>query len=163
MFLIRHFQTVENGKFIGSSDPSIDATKLQSFNAPLCTRIISSPKKRAVESCKIMFPDREIQVLSELTEIDYGVWEGLTWSEIERAWPELARTKLDNWLSVTPPLGESWQDFVSRIEVTLNALPFEHKNLALVAHQGVNAVIHSLLTGSDPLIFKQGFGEIIEI
>lgn len=163
MFLIRHFKTVVNGRFIGSSDPSINIDLVPDFKAPSCTRLITSPKKRTIESCKIMFPDHKFEILPELSEIDYGSWEGLTWEEIEEKWPELAKRKIENWLSVTPPLGEDWQKFVGRIERVLTELKFEQEKIALVAHQGVNAVIHSALTGSDPLIFKQEFGEIIEI
>ena len=163
MHLIRHFQTVEHGKFIGASDPSIDLSSLPEFLSPLCERIICSPKKRALESCKILFPTQQFEICPDFAEINYGLWEGLTWKEIERRWPLLAAQKMDSWLAVTTPQGEEWNSFVQRVTGALQSLGDQLESTAVIAHQGVNAIIHSLFTGSNPLTFKQGYGEIIEL
>jgi len=35
-------------------------------------------------------------------------------------------------------------------------------SIAILAHAGVNSVINHYLTGEDPLVFTQEYGEVIE-
>ena len=77
--------------------------------------VFTSPLARAHRTARLFFPQHEIQLVPELAEISMGEWEGRAWEEIEVAWPELARQKLNDWFAVTPPGGEAWRDFEARV------------------------------------------------
>jgi broad specificity phosphatase PhoE len=57
------------------------------------THIYSSPLSRTHETARIVSADWDhaIAPLDDLMEIDVGVFEGKTWDEIEREFPDLAR------------------------------------------------------------------------
>ena len=69
---------------------------------------------------------------------------------------------MDNWLGVTPPGGESWDDFSSRVLNAFKEIESADASIAILAHAGVNSVINHYLTGEDPLAFTQEYGEVIE-
>src|SRR5258708_22379811 len=55
-----------------------------------------------------------VQVEPDLIECDFGDWEGLTFSEVRRRWPE----EFEHWLSspsVAPPGGESFDTVRARV------------------------------------------------
>ncbi len=53
-------------------------------------RIFAGNLQRQKESAQLIAKELklEVEILSALTEIDYGLWEGLTAREIERKWPK---------------------------------------------------------------------------
>lgn len=122
--------------------------------------IWSSPLLRASQTAAYVTAETR-NVLHELQEIDLGEWTGLTWTEIEQRWPEVALAKLGNWLGIIPPSGEGWAGVLRRADTairTIRAGPFP---AAVVAHAGINAALAHRLNGRDPLSFEQGYGEVI--
>ncbi len=81
--------------------------------------VFSGALKRCVESARILFPDVEPIVVEELTEIDFGDFEGRTYAELVddpryQAWLESGGT--------TPfPDGESRSDFIRRSVESIEA------------------------------------------
>ena len=88
--------------------------------------------------------------------------DGKSWQEIQNQWPDIATAKMENWLGVTPPDGESWSDFSSRVLTAFKEIEIRDASIAILAHAGVNSVINQYLTGEDPLVFTQEYGEVIE-
>src|SRR5204862_467398 len=80
--------------------------------------------------------------------------------EIEDRWPGAAVRKIEDWLGVAPPGGESWADFSARLKTALVQVLAGPMPAAIVAHMVVNAALAEWLTGADPRSFRQQYGEI---
>ena len=120
--------------------------------------VYSSPLRRARESAELISPS--LVVLPELAEISMGEWEGLTWEQVEAADPETAQRKADDWTAVTPPGGESWTEFMDRVDSGLDKILRGPFPAAIMAHLGVNAWIIHRITGRSPLAFQQMYGQV---
>jgi probable phosphoglycerate mutase len=126
------------------------------------SRIYTSPLRRALESAQIMARGAEITVLAELAEISLGECDGRAWADIEGEYPALAATKLADWKAATPPGGETWSAFRSRITRGLEKILSEGKAAALIGHIAVNACVAETLNASNPVDFRQDYGEVYE-
>jgi len=91
-------------------------------------RVLTSPLFRARETAEIIAPEMAIEADPRLKEMDYGSWEGLTYSQIEerdgparREW-ELAPDRL------ACPVGESGNDVAERVRGFLADLIDEHRS-----------------------------------
>jgi broad specificity phosphatase PhoE len=163
IYLIRHQEPAVRGCFLGRTDPPLSDTGRVAASALQELHVRSlfvSPLRRAQETAEAIRCGARA-VLLELAEIGFGEWEGLTWEEIEQRWPDLARRKADDWLGVTPPGGETWQDFCARVDRALRQIRSSPHPVAVVAHQVVNAVLAARLAGTDPRNFQQDYGEVI--
>jgi broad specificity phosphatase PhoE len=64
---------------------------------------------------------------------------------------------------VSAPSGESWQEVLDRLRPVCQTIRNGETPAAVVAHQGVNAALASLLDNRNPLEFVQGYGEVIRV
>src|SRR3954471_7786829 len=85
-------------------------------------RVLSSPLFRARETAEIIAPGTTVEADPRLKEMDYGAWEGLTYSQLEerdaatrREW-ELAPDRL------SCPGGESGNEVADRVRSFLSDL-----------------------------------------
>ncbi len=162
LYLIRHQEPEQRGVFLGRGDPPLsergreDAARLGAISA---AAVYSSPLRRALETAAAI--DAPLIVAPELIEMDFGAWEGRTWQEIERGWPELAAGKLADWLTAPAPGGETWAALAARVERALERILAGPMPAAVVAHLAVNAAISAKLTGTNPKEFQQDYGQII--
>lgn len=123
--------------------------------------IYTSTLKRAKQSGQLLFQNfLEMRALPELNEISYGDWDGLTWDAIAAADPEMAQRKLEDWTAVTPPGGESWGNFTARVGSAFELIRRGPFPVAIVAHEGVNAVLANLLEGGSILAFRQEYWQV---
>ena len=74
-----------------------------------------------------------------LRERGFGLLEGLTYAEIDRLWPDLARRWRSREPGFVPPGGESLIDFSARCVDAVARLSAPHRGqaIALVCHGGV--------------------------
>lgn len=79
-----------------------------------------------------------------LRERGFGVFEGLTFAEIEQRFPDQARRWRQRDASFGPAGGETLQAFYDRIVSTVAALAAAHRgqHIAVVAHGGVLDVLY---------------------
>ncbi len=119
---IRHGAVDEtlSGKYIGTTDVSLSdkgraALRRLDYEKkyPGTAVVFTSPLKRCTETCKILYPDITPLVIANLSECNFGEWEGKTAEELK------GDEDFQKWLagdnSVKPPRGESNADFVRRI------------------------------------------------
>lgn len=99
--------------------------------------VVHSPIKRASQTANKIAQRLQIEQieLSELREIGFGDWDGLTNEELFVA----HETQYQNWrgsYDIAPPNGESLQDFDVRVNRTLDFLlqKFPGKTVVVVAH-----------------------------
>lgn len=124
---IRHGLTDGNseGKYIGVTDLPLSehgADELERVRLkgelPETDMVFSSPLKRCLMTCEILFPDRDPIVIDELREFDFGSFENKTAFELD------GKPEYIAWTSgrACPPGGEESQDFVKRIATGLNIM-----------------------------------------
>jgi alpha-ribazole phosphatase len=161
LYLIRHAEPAVTGVLLGQSDPPLSEEGRKQaavLRLPEPCSVYTSPLLRAAQTAGYL-ADGAI-VVPELAEITYGAWDGLSWVDIEQRWPELARKKLADWEGVTPPGGEPFHHFRTRIAGALASLEESAAPCAVVAHEAVNAIIGSLLRNSPFLSHRQAYCEI---
>lgn len=80
---------------------------------------------------------------SELRELNIGIWEGLTWSEITERWPEEWQARLADLVNYRVPQGENLLDVEQRVMPVIAEVAERHKGqeILLVGHGGVNRII----------------------
>lgn len=148
IIFIRHGETGMAGTFCGHSDPDLNPAgesqviRLAEDVTMLgIERIYSSDLRRVAQTATAIAQRIGVDVvyLPALREIDFGLWEGLKWQQIEDRFPAEA----DRWLREFPmrsaPGGETYADFTARVDAAF-ALIRERaagKNTAIVTHRGV--------------------------
>ena len=147
--LIRHGAIDEtlSGKYIGTTDPPLSdkgklALKKLAFTHayPQPPVVFSSPLRRCTQTCAVLFPERKPLVIADLSECNFGEWEGKTAEELKGS------EDFQKWLagdnSVKPPRGESNADFVRRIckmfeSIVEGLMKTGSTECAVVTHGGV--------------------------
>lgn len=146
---IRHGEIAEtaNGAYIGITD----ATLSQKGRAELCELdrnyrypyapvLFSSPLKRCIQTCEIIYPNTAPIIIDELSEINFGDWEGKTADELK------SDETFCKWLSgdsnVKPPKGESSADFTRRVclmfqKIVDGLISTGNTEAVIVTHGGV--------------------------
>lgn len=114
-----------------------DALAARLAGVPAVAAVLSSPLPRAVQTAAPIAEalDLDVQIDVGLQEVDFGVWEGLTFAEAARSAPE----EMAAWARnprVAPPGGESFEQLAARL------LPTRDKIIADYAGRTVIAVSH---------------------
>jgi alpha-ribazole phosphatase len=167
LYLIRHGETELNkqSRFIGRTDIGLsEKGKLQAeaLAKRLCSvdikAIYSSDLLRAVQTAEpiAICHNMSINLDKSLREIDFGAWEGKTYSEIE----ELDSVHLHAWLedpvNTNIPDGEPWQDFKNRIKEAIDRIIKAEKDgdIVVVSHGGPIKLLVSHFNGGGKEFFK---------
>lgn len=102
--------------------------------------LLVSPSRRTVETASPIAKalDLEYKIMDDLRERSFGIWEGLTFAEIESLYPEgLSKWKKDP-ISYTPDGGESIIDLRKRVDSVVQFIIQEYKGkrVMVVTHMG---------------------------
>ncbi len=90
--LIRHAKTKGNleHRYVGKIDePLCDAGVRELLKNqkrgiyPKCDCVYASPMKRCIHTAQIVYPDKQINTVSDLRECDFGIFEGKTYEELK--------------------------------------------------------------------------------
>ncbi|MEU7744554.1 bifunctional RNase H/acid phosphatase [Nonomuraea sp. NPDC049158] len=99
--------------------------------------IVSSPLKRARQTAEAVAQRTgvAVEVDDDLREADFGVWEGHTFTEVQRGWP----AELAAWLAdptTAPPDGESFEAVAERVKRAEERLVerYEGRTVLIVSH-----------------------------
>jgi ribonuclease H / adenosylcobalamin/alpha-ribazole phosphatase len=100
-------------------------------------RIVSSGLSRCRETAAIIASalDVAVEVDDDLREVDFGLWEGLTFAVVEERWPR----ELALWLgdtSISPPEGESYAAMQHRVRAAQERIVNRHRGerICVVSH-----------------------------
>ena len=141
LWLVRHGPTHAQA-MIGWTDLPADLTdtaaidRLRAYlpDAP----IVSSDLIRAVATADALSPDTRLPHDANLREINFGAWDGLTFTQAEAQDPILLRAYWETPGDVAPPGGESWNAVRARVNTAIDTYIAQgHENLIVVAHFGV--------------------------
>ena len=111
-------------------------------------RVISSPLRR----CRLFAEQfaqqirRPLQLDARLVELDFGVWEGLTATEIMRDYPGQLEQFWANPWAFTPAQGEPLPEFEQRLRAAWRDISRTHagQRVLVVTHGGVMRLLHCL-------------------
>ena len=144
IYLIRHGQPQfpGGGKYcIGSADFPLDTLgRLQACQTGYALReeklsVFTSPLARAYDTARFIAPSPA--VIDELREMDAGSWDGLSFDEIQKKWPELYHARAKN-TNLPLPGAEDWEAGQARfIAAVKEALSRSEGDIAIVAHTTV--------------------------
>ena len=146
--LIRHGLTSANieGKYVGNRtdlplcDEGVDELRAlrDTVDYPDVQRLYTSPMLRCKQTAGIIYPDTDVKVVDELTEYDFGAFEGKTARELEKT------EEFKAWTSgkmPAPPGGESTENFIKRLalgfrSVVTDMMQNGAENAAVIMHGG---------------------------
>jgi broad specificity phosphatase PhoE len=160
LIFIRHAETDMAGTFCGHSNPPVNERGLQQIAGlqkvvadEAIDAIYTSDLKRAVVTASALTASPMAGPIesSNLREINFGDWEGLTWSQIEEKYPYYSKKWMDGYPNMPAPNGESFEIFQSRVlDEIKHLLTVVRRNwVAVVTHAGVMRVVLQALCGLD--------------
>ena len=146
--LLRHGQTVLSvqKRFSGTGDQELTevgraqaaaaAARLATSSA---TVVVASPVRRARQTAELVAAALGVEPVFEpgLRETDFGAWEGHTFGEVGKGWPD----EMAAWLAdpdVPPPGGESFTATAARVR--------EARDRVLASYAGQTVVLVSHVT-----------------
>ena len=155
ILFIRHAETEMAGRFCGQSDPDLNAQGraqlmdlARLLSAETIDGVYSSDLRRALSTARAIAEDMSVplSLRPALREIDFGRWEGLSWTQIEQRYPEYSREWVADYPRLPAPAGESYPAFKARILEEVNHL-LDCGPIAVVTHAGALRVVLQHLCG----------------
>ncbi len=145
LFFLRHGDTGFHGRYIGSSDvPLTDLGKEQSRNTGRLllknniTQILCSPMIRCRQTLDQLDTTVECQFNELLKEIDFGSWEGKTFSDIVQSDQQLVDCWVTDPANFSFPGGESHAVFRRRVAIIKSELEkMVEDNILVITHGGI--------------------------
>ena len=157
IYLIRHGQTDWNleGKIQGRHDVSLNETGSKQaellamgMDKRPVVQIFSSRQKRALETAQAVGRRQHVAVtvIDGLEEVEFGEWEGKTWDEISREYPEEFKVWCTEPAEIVPPGGESRPQIYRRIGNALKEILRRSRgDIAIVSHGAALAYMVSIM------------------
>ncbi|AIG64477.1 hypothetical protein CATYP_07635 [Corynebacterium atypicum] len=170
LILLRHGQTEHSagGRYSGRGDLGLtEEGERQAKAAAQVVRsrggidgIVASPLQWAQQSAGFVADAVELPVetVEELTELDFGDWEGLTYQEAAARDPELHRQWLHD-AAVSCPGGENLDDLYTRVSAWAKKLVAERAGqiVVVVSHVSPIKAILGAALGVGPQVFDRVF------
>ena len=158
LLFIRHAETDMAGTFCGHSDPPVNHRGHQQISNLLhqlqhvpIDIVHTSDLVRATTTAAILAHAHGTKIVTntDLREIHFGMWEGLTWQRVQAADPTSAQRWIDCFPNLPAPDGESFAVFQQRVLTAVNTLhrQTDHRHGAIVTHAGVMRVVLEALCG----------------
>jgi alpha-ribazole phosphatase len=152
--LIRHGQVVghDQKRYNGQTDVALTDLGIEQYHrlkerlagAPI-SACFTSDLTRCLTGAHIICEQFGFEPVrrSELRELNIGVWEGLTWQEIQLNWPEEWQARLVDLVHHRVPQGENLLDVQARVMPVIGEIVDSHKGqeVLVVGHGGVNRIV----------------------
>lgn len=113
-------------------------------------KIYISPLERTMESAEILGLKGSLE--SRIEEIDFGIFEGRTYLEIQEDYHEETKDWIKDYMNYEIPQGESLKDVYSRIVSFIEEKIKKNEDIVLVTHEGVIRLLFSWVF-EDPTCF----------
>lgn len=115
-------------------------------------KVYSSDLRRAIDFAEIIFKGRPIEKNSQLRELNFGIFEKLTYEQIMKKRPQLYSKWIKNPFETCIPKGEHLRDFKNRVLACFkNILQVNTgKTTAVVSHAGpIRIILNEILKPKD--------------
>ena len=160
LLLVRHGDTEANSaeRYWGCSDVRLSESGIrqaerlrQRLSNEKIDAVYSSNLSRALVTAQTIASEHQLEVIvcPELSEIDFGEFEGLTFAEVSQLYPEVAKLWAERNPSLEFPGGESLDGFGERVSQFLSRLEKRspEETILVVAHSGSLRVLVCRLMG----------------
>lgn len=148
IYLVRHGESEANinKRFSGITDVNLSLKgREQARQAGLnlkfekISNIYSSPLIRARDTAQIIskeinFDENKIKTDNSLIEVNFGLFENLTWDEISSSYKDESENWIANKIKYKFPEGEGYYDIIKRVSFFIDNVP---DNSIIVTHFGV--------------------------
>lgn len=149
IFLVRHGLTTANleGRYAGATDVDICEEGFlelfslkEEYEYPNVGKVYSSPKKRALQTARAIYPEMTPIVVEDLQEYHFGIFENHTFEEIKE-WDSF-KEWMQGGCKTAPEGGEDMMKFKERIveglhSVILDMMKDNVTQSALFTHGGL--------------------------
>ena len=145
--LIRHGEPVGGVRYRGSVDDPLSDTGWQQLRSAThqcgCqwNAIFSSPMLRCHDFARELSTQQQIPltVIEDLRELCFGTLEGLTPKQAWEQQPDLLTKLWQDPAGHTPPQGEPYNDFLTRVSLSLEQVisAASNQHILLVVHGGI--------------------------
>lgn len=136
-------------------------------NSVPISAVYSSTLARAFQTASILADSWSVPLVldSRLRERDIGVLQGLTWSDVEQRYPDVAQRIRQRWTVPALPDGETTDQLTERVGRAIDEIVVRTngtgngKAVVVVSHGGsINAYLNRLVgrTHEMPFIFRLG-------
>ena len=136
--------------------------------------IVASPLVRAYNTAQIVMEEREQEIFGDrrLMEQDFGIFEGMTYKEIQNTYPKELDAWNEEFSTYRIPKGESFADVRSRAEDFLRDIPSGRESkgekMLIVAHKGtlghlLAAMLKLPLDGYWNFVFEKGCYSVVDL
>lgn len=152
-FLVKEIRHAAASKYLGylkdihgtdSQQPAVSDT-MPADSGKALAAVYCSNLTRAVKSAEIIAAPYGLEpiVTPDLRERSFGIWEGMSFTEIKEKYPVEFEAWADNPLKYSPINGENTIEVKERVINSLKSILAGHngENLAIVAHGGINRII----------------------
>jgi ribonuclease H / adenosylcobalamin/alpha-ribazole phosphatase len=163
IILVRHASTAWTGRrYCGRSDPPLsapgraEAAQLAGDLAPTLTpgtRIVTSPSRRSHATAAAIAAAAgiaEVTLDDRWREADFGGAEGLTFDELARVAPDIARRLAAGQTEIDWPDGERATEMAARVAEAWHDLVEAGAGVVVVSHAGPLRLAIGLATGRTP-------------
>ncbi|MGN1051063.1 MAG: histidine phosphatase family protein, partial [Acutalibacteraceae bacterium] len=166
-----------SGKYIGTTDVPLSDKGIENlkkydkeYKYPYGQAIFTSPLKRCLQTCEIIYPSQKPIIIDALSECNFGKWENMSADELKD--DEDFKKWVGGSPEVRPPRGESSSDFTRRIcrafeDIVTGLLKTGTTETVIVTHAGVIMTLLSVygLPSAKPFqwVMDSGFGYSMRI
>jgi alpha-ribazole phosphatase len=154
IYLIRHGQVTgfDHPRYNGQTDVALTDYGVEQYHhlkERLADKKIAacytSDLSRCTIGAGIICPALGITPVAhhKLRELNIGIWEGLTWQEIQATWPDGWQARMADLVNYRVPQGENLLDVNARVMPVISDIVERHRGeeVLVVAHGGVNRII----------------------
>lgn len=175
IYLVRHTKTdCLPGVCYGRSDVGLDSsfevekeTLLTNLSGIAFDEVYSSPSKRCSLLAEVISENKSnVKYDERLKELDFGLWEGKKWCDIEKS----AEAKLwfKDYVNTPCPGGESYAELLERVKSFIKDLKRNDSggNILIVTHAGVIRAFYSVLNDISPMKsfdLEVDYGQIMKL
>lgn len=177
LVLIRHGATESNKerRYLGRTDEPLSKegidelykAKLAGYY-PEARYVFSSPMKRCIQTAGILYPGNEPVIIQEWAEMDFGIFEGKNYKELQ------GNAQYQEWIdsngTLPFPGGESREAFSRRNDIGFRRMagllsglmvkePCEEKTVAAIVHGGTIMSLLSQYDGGNYFDYQVSNGE----
>ncbi len=170
LVLVRHGETelTAQGRYSGRGDVPLSTVGIRQAEATaarlatvvsLPATVISSPLSRCLATAREIAARLGVdppQPEPDLIECDFGQWEGLTFADVRKGWPD----EMDEWMvspAIAPPGGESFETVATRALAAVARLADDRagQTLILVSHVSpIKLILRDALAATDSFLYR---------
>lgn len=168
--ILRHGECDDQAWLRGRTDSELSLKGQKTMQSQLpdmskYDRVFCSPAQRCQVFTEQCF--EEVKILSDWRERDFGLFDGLSYSQVLQTYPEQLKFYLDSPFDFQIPEAESFECFQKRIQSAWKTLMMNDANsILLVTHGGVMRIIlQSLFKLPNEALFhfELGYGARLRI